>query len=61
LALISDNFKTMDNMMAFAMSANVVINTKDLQKLHLILKKSVSENERFYKVFMDTMVETGKA
>jgi predicted Zn finger-like uncharacterized protein len=61
LALISDNFKTMDNMMAFAMSANVVINSKDLQKLHLILKKSVSENERFYKVFMDTMVETGKA
>jgi predicted Zn finger-like uncharacterized protein len=61
LALISDNFKTMDNMMAFAMSANVVINTKDIQKLHLILKKAVSENERFYKVFMDTLVETGKA
>jgi predicted Zn finger-like uncharacterized protein len=61
LALISDNFKTMDNMMAFAMSANVVINTKDIQKLHLILKKAVSENERFYKIFMDTMVETGKA
>jgi predicted Zn finger-like uncharacterized protein len=61
LALISDNFKTMDNMMAFAMSANVVINSKDIQKLHLILKKAISENERFYKVFLDTMVETGKA
>ena len=61
VALISENFKTMDNMMAFATSANVVINTKDIEKLHLILKKSVSENERFYKVFMDTLVETGKA
>ena len=61
VALISDHFKTMDNMMAFAMSANVVINSKDIEKLHLILKKAVSENERFYKVFMDTMVETGKA
>jgi predicted Zn finger-like uncharacterized protein len=61
LALISDNFKTMDNMMAFAMSANVVINARDIEKLHLILKKAVSENERFYKVFTDTMVETGKA
>jgi predicted Zn finger-like uncharacterized protein len=61
LTLISDNFKTMDNMMAFAMSANVVINTKDIEKLHLILKKAVSENERFYKVFQDTLVETGKA
>jgi len=47
--------------MAFAMSANVVINSKDIQKLHLILKKAISENERFYKVFLDTMVETGKA
>lgn len=61
VALISDNFKTMDNMMAFAMSANVVINSKDIEKLHLILKKSVMENDRFYKVFMDTLVETGKA
>jgi predicted Zn finger-like uncharacterized protein len=61
LALISDDFKTMDNMMAFAMSANVVISSKDIEKLHLILKKAVSENERFYKVFLDTMVETGKA
>ena len=61
LVLISENFKTMDNMMAFAISANVVINSKDIEKLHLILKKAVSENERFYKVFMDTLVETGKA
>jgi len=61
LALVSDNFKTMDNMMAFAMSANVVINSKDIEKMHLILKKAVSENERFYKIFLDTLVETGKA
>jgi len=61
LALISDNFKTMDNMMSFAMSANVVINSKDIEKLHLILKKAVSENERFYKIFLDTLVETGRA
>jgi predicted Zn finger-like uncharacterized protein len=61
VALVSDNFKTMDDMMAFAMSANVVINTKDLEKLPPILKKAVSDNEKFYKVFMDTLGETGKA
>ena len=60
LALVSENFKTMDNMMAFAMSANVVINTKDAEKLHLILRKAIAENDRFYKVYTDTMVETGK-
>jgi predicted Zn finger-like uncharacterized protein len=60
LGLISDGFKTMDNMMAFAMSANVVINTKDTEKLHLVLGKAKAENERFYKVFTDALVETGK-
>jgi CheY-like chemotaxis protein len=61
LVFLSDKFKTMDNMMAFARSANVVINTRDLDKLHLVLKKAISENEKFYKVFMDTMSEVGKA
>ncbi|MGD2125055.1 MAG: zinc-ribbon domain-containing protein [Desulfobacteraceae bacterium] len=60
LALMSDKFKTMDNMMAFARSANLVINTKDVDKLQPILKKAISENERFYKIFMDTLVEIGK-
>jgi hypothetical protein len=61
LALLSDDYKTMDNMMALAMSANIVVSTKDLDKLHPILKKAISENERFYKVFTDMLVETGKA
>jgi predicted Zn finger-like uncharacterized protein len=60
LALISDGFKTMDNMMAFSISANVVINTKDTEKLNLVLKKAIAENERFYKVFADILAETGK-
>jgi len=61
LALVSNTFKTMDNMMAFAMSANAVINIKDADKLSAILNKAISENEKFYKVYMDTLVETGKA
>jgi predicted Zn finger-like uncharacterized protein len=60
LALVSEGFKTMDNMMAFAMSANVVIHSKDAEKLHLVLRKAIVENERFYKVYTDTLMETGK-
>lgn len=60
LVLLSDQFKTMDDMMAYAMSANVVISTSDVDKLHLILKKAISENERFYKVYTDTLLEIGK-
>ena len=61
LALIADEFKTMDHMMAYAMSANLVINGNDLDRLTAILKHAISDNEKFYKVFMDTMLEVGKA
>ena len=60
-ALIGDHFKTMDDMMAFAMSVNMVINPNDIQKIKAILKKGVSDFQKFYKVFMDTLVEVGKA
>lgn len=61
LALLGDRFQTTDNMMAFAMSANLVINPGDLNKLSVILRKALADNERFYKVFMDTLRETGRA
>ena len=60
-ALIGDHFKTMDDMMAFAMSVNMVINPNDIQKIKAIIKKGVSDFQKFYKVFMDTLVEVGKA
>jgi CheY-like chemotaxis protein len=60
VVLISERFKTMDDMTAFAMSANLVVNPKDLPNIRLILKKRTSETEKFYKVFMDTLKEVGK-
>jgi len=60
-ALIGDAFKTMDNMTAFAMSVNMVISREDLPKLPSILKRGLSENEQFYKILMDLLVEVGKA
>lgn len=60
LALMGDRFRTMDEMMAFALSANAVINTKDIDRLTSILKKGLSDNEKFYKVLIDTLTEFGK-
>ncbi|HUT71123.1 MAG TPA: hypothetical protein VMW89_10645 [Desulfatiglandales bacterium] len=60
LALLSKKFKTMDLLKAFGMSANLVINPDDLVNLSLVLKKGISDNEKFYKAFMDTLKETGK-
>jgi DNA-directed RNA polymerase subunit RPC12/RpoP len=61
LALMGEKFKTLDEMMAFALSANAVINTKDADKLSSVLKKGLADHEKFYKVFMDTIIEVGKA
>ncbi len=58
---MSDAFRTMDHMMAYAMSVNLVANWKDLGKFSNILRRAISEHEAFYKVFMDTLKETGKA
>jgi predicted Zn finger-like uncharacterized protein len=61
VVLIGEGLRTMDDMMAFAMSANLVISLNDLDKLSIILKRAVSDNEKFYKVFFDTLREVGKA
>jgi predicted Zn finger-like uncharacterized protein len=60
LALIGKNFKTMDNFMAFARSANLVINPKDLSNLKHILKRAIDNNNRFYRLFKDCLQELGK-
>ena len=54
-ALVGRNFKSLNNMQAYQKSANVVINKKDFKKLGDILKKSISENEIFYKVYKETL------
>ena len=60
LVLIGEKFKTMDHMTAFAMSANLVVNPRDLDRLTAILRRAVSGNEKFYKVFFDTLEDVGK-
>ncbi len=60
-ALFGDRFRTMDEMKAYALSANLVINPKDQDKLAAVFRRGIAEYERFYKVFNDTLVELGKA
>jgi len=58
--LLSKSFKTMDQMMAFALSVNLIINLNDLDKLSDILDNAIKRNERFHKPFLDIMKEIGK-
>jgi hypothetical protein len=61
VGIVGENYQTMDQMMAFALSVNLVISKNDLGRLSMIMQRAVSQNERFYKIFMETFRETGKA
>jgi CheY-like chemotaxis protein len=60
VALLGRTYKTFDNMLAFARSVNVVVNLNDLPHLPAILRKGITENNEFYKVFRDLLAEVGK-
>jgi len=60
VALVGDNFKTLDHMEALAHSVNLVINQNEIDQLETILKKSTGGNDTFYKVYRETMTALGK-
>ena len=61
LALVGDDFKTLDPMAAFSLSADVVIDRKDTGNLQRILQQLVAEKGRSYSVFMELLAETGRS
>jgi predicted Zn finger-like uncharacterized protein len=60
IALVSDRFRTMDNMMALNKSANLIINIKNIDDIGKILSRGITDNEFFYRVFKGTLKEVGK-
>lgn len=60
VALISSRYRTMDNMMAFNKSAHVILNTENIADTEKILKRAIADNDLFYRVYRDTLKETGR-
>jgi CheY-like chemotaxis protein len=60
VALVTERFRSMDNMAAFNKSVNLMIHTKNIDDVATILKRGVSENAAFYRVFKETLVKMGK-
>jgi CheY-like chemotaxis protein len=61
VALLSDRYRTMDNMAAFNRSVNLVVNIANLGEIGQILKQGVAENRAFYHVFQETLQKMGKS
>ena len=60
LALLGHDVKTLDNMTAFAMSVNAVINYSDVAQIRPILERALAENDVFFRVIRNILQESGK-
>jgi predicted Zn finger-like uncharacterized protein len=60
VTLVTDRFRTMDNMVAFNKSVNMVVNQKNIDDFEKILRRGVADYEAFYRVFKEALTKTGK-
>jgi predicted Zn finger-like uncharacterized protein len=60
VAMVSNRYRTMDNMMAFHASVNLVINIKNIEDIGKILGRSITDTELFYRVYKESLKATGK-
>ena len=60
VGLIGKQYRTLDPSAAFAKSVNFVVAETELSNLKAIVQEATSDNDRFYRVFRDTLREAGK-
>ncbi len=60
VALVSDRYRTMDNMAAFNRSVNIIINRDSIDNIGEIIQQGVADNRAFYHVFQETLRKMGK-
>jgi predicted Zn finger-like uncharacterized protein len=56
VTLISDRYRTMDYMMAFCKSVNLILNKKNIPEVEKILARNVAEFEMFYRIYQETLI-----
>jgi len=61
VALVTDRFRTMDDMATFNKSVNLVVNLKNVDDCEKVLKRAVADNMAFYRVFKETLIKFGRA
>ena len=60
VGLVGDQFRTFDNLMAFAKSVNFVVAERELSKIRGIVRQAVTENDQFFRVFRESLRDAGK-
>jgi DNA-directed RNA polymerase subunit RPC12/RpoP/ActR/RegA family two-component response regulator len=60
MALITDRYRTMDNMAAFNRSVNMIVNPKNIEEIEKILRRGISDYEAFYRVYKRALLKAGR-
>jgi len=60
VGLVGNEFRTFDNLLAFAKSVNFVVAERELSKIRGIVRQAVTENDQFFRVFRETSRDAGK-
>lgn len=60
VALVTDRYRTMDNMAAFNRSVNIVIHRNNIDEVGEIIRQGVADHRAFYHVFQETLRKMGK-
>jgi flagellar motor component MotA len=61
VTLLSASLKTMDNMMAYNRSVNLIVNKNEIADIGQVFKKALDEYESFYHVYKENLRKAGKA
>ena len=60
VALVSEQYRTMDNMAAFNRSVNITVNLKNMDDVVKIVKQGVADNRAFFRIYQETLAKMGK-
>jgi predicted Zn finger-like uncharacterized protein len=60
VAMVSSKYRTMDQMMAFRHSVNMIINAKNIDDIGKIIQRGLTDHEFFYRIYKETLKEVGK-
>ncbi len=60
VGMITRRFSSLDSMMTLHNSVNLMINAEHMNDLDRVLRHGISEHEMFYKVYKETLKNTGR-
>ncbi len=56
---VGENYRSDDNMLAFAESVNYVLNTQDIPQFKTLFERAYTDHQRFYKLYKETLQDRG--